>query len=101
MLMHEECLEGNFDSIKALQETNTPTVSYIKQVRITPFCLYFCSEMKFFSVMCLPCFCMILFCLCQLIGFIEVLFLKRRSLLDDNTQMSTDQNINNNGRQWG
>ncbi|KAI3447459.1 hypothetical protein Pfo_004124 [Paulownia fortunei] len=31
MVMHEECLEGNFDSIKRLQETNVPSVSYIRQ----------------------------------------------------------------------
>ncbi|KAK4392064.1 hypothetical protein Sango_1984200 [Sesamum angolense] len=31
MVMHEECLEGNFDTIKRLRETNTPSVSYIRQ----------------------------------------------------------------------
>lgn len=31
MVMHEECLEGNFDTIKRLKETNTPNVSYIRQ----------------------------------------------------------------------
>ncbi|KAL0337015.1 UNVERIFIED_CONTAM: hypothetical protein Scaly_1976600 [Sesamum calycinum] len=31
MVMHEECLEGNFDTIKRLKETNTPSVSYIRQ----------------------------------------------------------------------
>ncbi|KAK4419392.1 hypothetical protein Salat_2352100 [Sesamum alatum] len=31
MVMQEECLEGDFDSIKRLKETNTPSVSYNRQ----------------------------------------------------------------------
>ncbi|CAA0815333.1 Pre-rRNA-processing protein TSR2- conserved region [Striga hermonthica] len=31
MFMREECLEGNFDSIKTLRESNVPTVSYNRQ----------------------------------------------------------------------
>ncbi|KAH6807463.1 hypothetical protein C2S51_028571 [Perilla frutescens var. frutescens] len=31
MVMHEECLDGNFDSINKLRETNPPTVSYTRQ----------------------------------------------------------------------
>ncbi|KAL0374864.1 UNVERIFIED_CONTAM: hypothetical protein Sradi_3402100 [Sesamum radiatum] len=31
MVMHEECLEGNFDSIKRLKETKAPNVSYNRQ----------------------------------------------------------------------
>ncbi|KAL0426547.1 UNVERIFIED_CONTAM: hypothetical protein Slati_2829500 [Sesamum latifolium] len=31
MVMHEECLEGNFDTIKRLKETNISSVSYIRQ----------------------------------------------------------------------
>lgn len=31
MFMHEECLEGNFDSIKKLREANIPSVSYIRE----------------------------------------------------------------------
>ncbi|KAG8376732.1 hypothetical protein BUALT_Bualt09G0094400 [Buddleja alternifolia] len=31
MVMREECLEGNFDSIKKLKETNAPSVSYSRQ----------------------------------------------------------------------
>ncbi|KAK4432566.1 hypothetical protein Salat_1018800 [Sesamum alatum] len=31
MVMREECLEGNFDMIKRLKETNAPSVSYIRQ----------------------------------------------------------------------
>ncbi|GFQ01525.1 hypothetical protein PHJA_002296400 [Phtheirospermum japonicum] len=31
MVMHEECVEGNFDSIKKLKETNVPSVSYNRQ----------------------------------------------------------------------
>ncbi|KAG8374119.1 hypothetical protein BUALT_Bualt11G0097800 [Buddleja alternifolia] len=31
MVMREECLEGKFDSIKSLKETNTPSVSYTRQ----------------------------------------------------------------------
>lgn len=42
MVMHEECSEGNFDSIRRLRETNTPNVSYVRQVTALP--LY----MKFF-----------------------------------------------------
>ncbi|CAA3014715.1 Hypothetical predicted protein [Olea europaea subsp. europaea] len=33
MVMHEECAEGNFNSIKSLKETNTPSVSYVRQAR--------------------------------------------------------------------
>ncbi|KAL2545819.1 Pre-rRNA-proCES [Forsythia ovata] len=35
MVMHEECVEGNFSSINRLKETNTPSVSYVRQVTIT------------------------------------------------------------------
>ncbi|XP_073049757.1 uncharacterized protein [Primulina eburnea] len=31
MVMREECLEGNFNSIKKLKETNTPSISYARQ----------------------------------------------------------------------
>ncbi|KAI3471809.1 hypothetical protein Pfo_028462 [Paulownia fortunei] len=31
MVMREECLEGNFDSIKRLKETDVPSISYNKQ----------------------------------------------------------------------
>ncbi|GER41888.1 pre-rRNA-processing protein TSR2 [Striga asiatica] len=31
MFMREECLEGNFDSIKTLRESNVPTISYNRQ----------------------------------------------------------------------
>ncbi|KAK6127052.1 hypothetical protein DH2020_039204 [Rehmannia glutinosa] len=31
MVMREECLEGNFDSIKRLKEANVPSVSYSRQ----------------------------------------------------------------------
>ncbi|EYU38641.1 hypothetical protein ABFS82_12G151100 [Erythranthe guttata] len=31
MVMHEECSEGNFDSIKKLRETSIPNVSYVRQ----------------------------------------------------------------------
>ncbi|XP_042041344.1 uncharacterized protein LOC121786794 [Salvia splendens] len=31
MVMREECLEGQFDSIKKLRETNVPSVSYNRQ----------------------------------------------------------------------
>ncbi|KAL3849100.1 hypothetical protein ACJIZ3_010982 [Penstemon smallii] len=31
MFMREECLEGNFNSIKKLKETNAPSVSYTRQ----------------------------------------------------------------------
>ncbi|XP_042040795.1 uncharacterized protein LOC121786262 [Salvia splendens] len=31
MVMREECLEGQFDSIKKLRETNVPSVSYTRQ----------------------------------------------------------------------
>lgn len=34
MVMREECLEGKFDSIKKLRETNVPNVSYTRQVRL-------------------------------------------------------------------
>ncbi|CAI9755252.1 unnamed protein product [Fraxinus pennsylvanica] len=33
MVMHEECAEGNFNTIKILKETNTPSVSYVRQAR--------------------------------------------------------------------
>ncbi|KAL7105194.1 hypothetical protein ACP275_07G029300 [Erythranthe tilingii] len=32
MVMHEECSEGNFGSIRSLRETNTPNPSYVRQV---------------------------------------------------------------------
>lgn len=31
MEMHEECLEGNFDSIRTLQATSAPSISYSRQ----------------------------------------------------------------------
>ncbi|KAL7090553.1 hypothetical protein ACP275_12G048700 [Erythranthe tilingii] len=31
MVMHEECLEGNFGSITSLREINTPKLSYVRQ----------------------------------------------------------------------
>ncbi|KAL8047890.1 hypothetical protein ABFX02_07G029200 [Erythranthe guttata] len=31
IVMHEECLEGNFGSIRSLRETNTPNLSYVRQ----------------------------------------------------------------------
>ncbi|KAL7092234.1 hypothetical protein ACP275_12G153200 [Erythranthe tilingii] len=31
MVMHEECSEGNFDSVKKLRETSIPNVSYVRQ----------------------------------------------------------------------
>ncbi|KAL2490938.1 Pre-rRNA-processing protein TSR2 [Abeliophyllum distichum] len=34
MVMQEECVEGNFNSIKRLKETNTPSVSYVRQAHI-------------------------------------------------------------------
>ncbi|KAK6147209.1 hypothetical protein DH2020_018121 [Rehmannia glutinosa] len=37
MVMREECLEGNFDSIKRLKETNVPSVSYSRQPQPSPF----------------------------------------------------------------
>ncbi|CAA2963839.1 Hypothetical predicted protein [Olea europaea subsp. europaea] len=33
MFMQEECAEGNFNSIKILKETNTPSFSYVRQAR--------------------------------------------------------------------
>ncbi|XP_073289497.1 pre-rRNA-processing protein TSR2-like [Primulina huaijiensis] len=37
MVMREECLEGNFNSIKKLKETNAPSISYARQVIIALF----------------------------------------------------------------
>ncbi|CAA3024325.1 Hypothetical predicted protein [Olea europaea subsp. europaea] len=33
VFMHEECAEGNFNSIKSLKETNAPSVYYVRQDR--------------------------------------------------------------------
>ncbi|KAL3621809.1 hypothetical protein CASFOL_034295 [Castilleja foliolosa] len=37
MVMHEECSEGNFDSIKKLKDTNVPSVSYNRQLIYSSF----------------------------------------------------------------